>query len=104
MLKALPTLVVAILGLGWSISAQAEEITPQLTHPADPTQVYQAGVSIDPFALAVPLLNREAPTPSYGTAPPAASSASPEADAMPGMDHGNMPGMDHSNMPDMSGN
>lgn len=104
MQKALPTLAVAILGLGWSIPAQAEEVTPQLTHPADPTQVYQTGVAIDPFAFAVPLLNREAPMPSYGTTPPGSSSASPEVEAMPGMDHGNMPGMDHSNMPGMSGN
>ncbi|MBL8710956.1 MAG: hypothetical protein JNL25_17310 [Rhodospirillaceae bacterium] len=105
MRQTLPIVAVALLGLGWSFSAQAEEATPHPTHPADPTQVYRRMDAIDPFALAVPLLNREIPTPSYGGVPSLSGQVTPpEADMMPGMDHGNMPGMDHSNMPGMSGN
>lgn len=104
MQRTLPSLAVVILGLSWLAPANAEEAAPTFTHPADTTQAHQAAAAIDPFALAVPLLDREVPTPSYGSPATAVPSVSPEAEAMPGMDHSNMPGMDHSNMPGMSGN
>jgi uncharacterized protein involved in copper resistance len=100
----LPFVAAVILGLSWVAPANAEEATPMLTHPADTTQVHQAVAEIDPFALAVPLLNREAPTPSYGGAITTAPVTAPNGEAMPGMDHSNMPGMDHSSMPGMTGN
>ncbi|WP_133613621.1 hypothetical protein [Dongia mobilis] len=99
MQKNLPILAAAFLGLVWPISAPATDEVAAPSHPADPAQADRQADTIDPFALAVPLLNREAPIPSYsGVTAPSGQPATGRTDMMPGMDHGNMHGMDHGNM------
>ena len=104
MRKALPTVAAAILVLSGATASRAEESNPQPSHPADTNRVFRPLDTIQPFEMAVPLLNRDAPMPSYRKEHALSGAGTVQPDSMPEMDHGNMPGMDHSNMPGMSGN
>jgi hypothetical protein len=97
MRKPVPASVATALLLLMAPGVQAEPSTPRLSHPADTSRPVQSPDAIEPFDLAVPLLSRDLPNPSYGQAQPDTGTpdAKPDAEAMPGMDHG---GMDHSNM------
>jgi hypothetical protein len=97
MRKSVPVSVAAALLLLAASDARAEPSDPLASHPADTSRPVQSPETIEPFDLAVPLLSRDQPNPSYGSvrSDTDAPDAAPDAEAMPGMDHR---GMDHGNM------
>jgi hypothetical protein len=92
MSKPVPAFAAAALLLLAPVQAQAEPDDVRLSHPADTTRTYETPQRIEPFDLAVPLLSRDVPAPSYAPAlsDSAAPDAPPQAEPMPGMDHGGM--------------
>jgi hypothetical protein len=97
MRKSVPASAAIALLLLAAASVQAEPSEPRLSHPADTSRPAPSPDAIEPFDLAVPLLSRGLPNPSYGQVQSgaAAPDPKPDAEAMPAMDHG---GMDHGNM------
>lgn len=97
MRKSVPASAAVALLLLSAPNVQAEPSEPRLSHPADISRPAPSPDAIEPFDLAVPLLSRDLPNPSYGQVPTDTGTPDPkpDAEAMPGMDHG---GMDHGNM------
>ena len=94
MKRIMTALACVAVALATSNAAYAEGDGMIPGHPGDTSQPAITAEAIDPFSLAVPILDRDMPVPSYGQAMSSHGDPIAEMDkSMENMDHSNMPGM-----------